>query len=464
MRLRLGLAIGLISIASAPAEAAERYASPPGSGSACAKETRCSLRIAVEDANTGDEVILGPGSYPVPVQFFPPASVSNLYIHGELDQPMPRIVATNASAPPFLVQGDGSRWSHLEFTTEESGLIVMSCHDGEVFERARVFASGTGTDGLALTGSCLVRNSLIRVAGDDAAALSAESSTPGAIGHVRNVTAIATGGGKAVGVSSAYVGNNPGAYTLDLRNTIAIGNGFDLQATQEADGPGHIVVDHSNFRSAEQEGLGTVSGQPNLTLPPLFLNPATDDYRLGTGWPTIDAGAVDPLIGELDLAGNPRILGSAPDIGAFELVPAAAPTAGRIDSLSIRPKVFRPANAGGAILSASSKGKKTKKAPLTAKVVYSLSAPSKVAFTVARRSIGRRSGGACVRPTRANRSKKACPLLRRLKGGFAEAGAAGANTFKFSGRLGARALAPGAYRLTGSAGSDSRSVAFRIVR
>ena len=36
-----------------------------------------------------------------------------------------------------------------------------------------------------------------------------------------------------------------------------------------------------------------------------------------------------------------------------------------------------------------------------------------------------------------------------IKSGFAHSGAAGANSFKFSGRIGGKALAPGSYRLVG---------------
>jgi hypothetical protein len=57
-----------------------------------------------------------------------------------------------------------------------------------------------------------------------------------------------------------------------------------------------------------------------------------------------------------------------------------------------------------------------------------------------------------------------------LKGGFTHAGEAGANSFKFTGRLGGRTLKPGRYRLVevavDAAGNKSatRRVRFRIVK
>ena len=47
--------------------------------------------------------------------------------------------------------------------------------------------------------------------------------------------------------------------------------------------------------------------------------------------------------------------------------------------------------------------------------------------------------------------------------GFTDAGAAGQNSFKFTGRLGASALKPGRYRLAGSAGGEAKRVNFKII-
>ena len=432
---RVGLVVGLVALALAPtAVAAVRHASPPGSGTACSPAAPCSLRTAVEDAKTGDEVVLASGTYPVPVQFFPPAEVGNLYIHGQLDAPMPRIVGSQAVSPPFFIQGDGSRWNYLEVVNEDNAVNTMHCGDGDVVEHVRLFSKAQSTDGLILAGTCLVRDSLIRVGGDNAAAINARGGDPSVTGHVRNVTAIAGGSDEAVAISAEYVGASGGAYSLDVKNTIAIGGSFDLQAEQSIEGPGHIVITHSNFRSTDQTGTATVSGAPNLGTPPLFLNPAIDDYRLGPGWPTIDAGVADPLLGTLDLAGNPRTLGAAPDIGAFEFVPPPAPVIGQIQSLAVSPKRFRAANAGGAILSA---GKKGKAAPLTATVTYALSAGGEVSFSLERAVKGRRVGKGCVKQTPANRAKKRCAYLKPVRGGFAHTGAAGPNRFTLSGRLGA---------------------------
>lgn len=61
-------------------------------------------------------------------------------------------------------------------------------------------------------------------------------------------------------------------------------------------------------------------GTGNITNQPLFV--ATNDYHLNVNSPCIDAGNNAGVIGTNDLDGNPRIVGAAVDMGAYEtLVP-----------------------------------------------------------------------------------------------------------------------------------------------
>jgi hypothetical protein len=163
----------------------------------------------------------------------------------------------------------------------------------------------------------------------------------------------------------------------------------------------------------------------------------------------------------LDLAGSPRTLGTAPDIGAYEYVPPASPPppAGVLQSLSLKPKTFKTVNAGGAIVS------KKAKAPIGTTVSYGLSAAETVTFTVERKGKGRKVGKQCKAQTAKNKDHKSCARYKPLKGSFTHSGAAGANSFKFSGRLSnKKALSPGSYRLVGSAGGAVKKARFTIAR
>ena len=101
-----------------------------------------------------------------------------------------------------------------------------------------------------------------------------------------------------------------------------------------------------------------------------------------------------------------------------------------------------------------------------------LSEPAAVHFTIEKRTPGRRVGDSCRRITRGNRSRRRCiryvPLSR-----FTRVGQAGANSFRFSGRIKrkgrGRALIPGRYRASLVARDAARNrsktarVGFRVV-
>ena len=131
-----------------------------------------------------------------------------------------------------------------------------------------------------------------------------------------------------------------------------------------------------------------------------------------------------------------------------------------LTSLAVSPKSFKPRKGGDAIVSAA----KRPKGKVGSTVRYSISAATTVNFTVERALKGRRVGGKCRKQTPGNHEKKRCTRFKALKGGFTHQGAAGQNSFKFSGRVRGKALKPGKYRLVGLAGDSVKRAAFRIVK
>jgi len=108
-------------------------------------------------------------------------------------------------------------------------------------------------------------------------------------------------------------------------------------------------------------------------------------------------------------------------------------------------------------------------APVGSTVSYRLSEPATVTFKVERALRGKRAGGRCVKPTRANRGARPCTRYATLRGSFTHQGKTGQNRFKFSGRMRGRKLVPGRYRLNAVAQdparnkSDTKRSRFRIV-
>lgn len=133
-------------------------------------------------------------------------------------------------------------------------------------------------------------------------------------------------------------------------------------------------------------------------------------------------------------------------------------------SASVSPFAFLPLRAGGLVrATATRRGSRLR---------FGVSERSRVRVRVLRALAGRRAaGGACVPPTRANRARARC--ARYVQTGRVGAVPGTVNGFvsrRFTGRVGGRALAPGAYRVelraTDAAGNRSapRSTGFRIVR
>ncbi len=127
----------------------------------------------------------------------------------------------------------------------------------------------------------------------------------------------------------SYRGNGANV-ELNLYNSIVWGNesvgsdgGQDLFI--RSNDPGTITV-HAYNCDIGDVLVDESSGRPIYTharvigTDPLFLDPHGGDFRLGDGSPCIDAGTSDlPLeIGTVDLAGNSRECGLAPDLGPYE--------------------------------------------------------------------------------------------------------------------------------------------------
>lgn len=145
--------------------------------------------------------------------------------------------------------------------------------------------------------------------------------------------------------------------------------------------------------------------------------------------------------------------------------PPVYPTPTRVDRVapvitaaSVRPRVFAVA------------GRRTRRRTTRGTTFrYRLSERARVRFVLQRRTRGRLQRGRCRRPARVNRRGRRCTRLVAA-GSFTQAGAAGPNRRRFTGRVRGRALRPGRYRATlratDAAGNRSlpRRLAFRVTQ
>ncbi len=209
------------------------------------------------------------------------------------------------------------------------------------------------------------------------------------------------------------------------------------------------------------------NGGPTLTLLP-GPGSAAIDALAGAACPATDQrGLPRPRLGGCD-AGAVEVQPPPAGVAAAPRTTAAATKARRLSGLRLSPAAFRAAGAGGSI-GALAKALQQRK-PIGTTVRYTLDGAARVTFTITKPAAGRRVGRRCVRPAAARPGARRCVRTLRLKGSFAHQGVPGQNSFRFTGRLRRKALAPGPYRLVarlprpaaGRAALTSR--AFRIVR
>ncbi len=163
------------------------------------------------------------------------------------------------------------------------------------------------------------------------------------------------------------------------------------------------------------------------------------DLATGAATPIGKVAGGVVTFGSLAIVPPPPPLPDAPTPPSSSQQPAAGPAPVVLQSLTLKPLAFTAATGGGPIAT-------TKKAPGGAKVSYTLSGAATVSFKV-EKAVPRKPG-----------------WYRELKPTFTHNGQAGANGFRFSGRLKGKALDPGRYRLTGTVGSSSsRSATFKLL-
>ncbi len=190
--------------------------------------------------------------------------------------------------------------------------------------------------------------------------------------------------------------------------------------------------------------------------------PPQEEFKLDVA-ATLESDPDAPGAGPVPPGASPPGAGS-PSAGAPATRPFGASSMPAVTRLRIAPAAFSSARSGSSVTKRRSSG---------ARVSYSVKARAAVRFTVRQTRPGRRKGSGetsrCVTPTRALRSAAKCSRTVTLAGSFTQMAREGANSLRFTGRLGGRALKRGAYTLVAtprSGGKNGKPVTrrFRITR
>lgn len=309
----LGAVAGVLATAAPDARAAILYASPAGAASGVCTLTPCTLDQAVLTALAGDTVLLAAGTYSVSL---PISTAAPIQIRPETAGTRPRVVGAGVLGGPTLSLTGGGTVEGLQIESSDNSALRLAGGS----RGAALVLLGDGATALAATlVSDPARTALVNSVAQTTLAPGAidviDGTIPGDVSMV-NLTAVAKGAG------SYGVRTNLAAQSAILKNSIV------RAATQPLYGVGAsqaISVSASNFAtSGSTNWTDAGANQPDVAL--TFADEAGGDYRLGATSPTTDAGVADALIaGTTDLDGRARVLGAAPDIGAYELDPGPPP-------------------------------------------------------------------------------------------------------------------------------------------
>jgi len=184
--------------------------------------------------------------------------------------------------------------------------VYLGYHEKARFEANQVVDNST-TIGVevvngGISGTILVNNAIAR-SGDRTLSFSSYSGAPLTATLIHN-TLIGADTGYGVYVESGYV-------TLFLTNTIIANHTWGITNTVPASST--VTADHTLFWANDQDGI---AGTNPVYGDPAFIDLGGGGYHLGPGSAAIDAGV--ETVESVDIDGDPRPIGSAPDIGADE--------------------------------------------------------------------------------------------------------------------------------------------------
>jgi hypothetical protein len=338
------LALGGAAIAlalPATASAAQRFASPTGTGSnPCSNSMDpCPITTAINMASSGDEVILGPGDYgslgsPISTAL----SAQGVSVHATPgararifgNQPKVLEVKTLSTDPASLSDVEVV---HVPDMTGGEIALFLNGFFGPVSAN-RVVARSESTDGFACTtfpvGSATFSNGVCASSGGPAMVFSASSASGTDTINLRNLTLRTTSSSAADAAPLNLTADSGISVTADVRNTIIKDSDGTKDILLSATNGSHVslTLRNDDFDPATVSNSGgTIDGlmdPSNVSSAPLLADPANGDFHELTASPTIDRGDPAQIVGTTDLDGEARVQNCLPDIGAYEFAASSS--------------------------------------------------------------------------------------------------------------------------------------------
>ncbi len=318
VRVRAIVAVSVLALLDvATASGATLSVAPGGTPSGNCQTSACDLAYAVNSAaQPGDEIIVAPGTYTLPA-FSGLTLPASVFLHGVAGEQRP-VIQAQPDGTPIAITAPSGTVADLEIDQPNANAAALVT--GGNGSQLVLTAAGQQSTAVAIYNGGTLSDSLVLSSGPGGQGVEAQG-TP----LLRNLTAIASGnGGIAVKLTSNSVG---GSAYVTVVNTIALGSGGDLVASNPYSTLSQINVSYSDYRPGNSYTLSSGvldPGAGNIAASPVFAG--STDFHEQASSPTVDAGTSSAGLGPFDLEGNPRTIGAAPDIGAYEYVPSTSTT------------------------------------------------------------------------------------------------------------------------------------------
>ena len=346
-------------------------------------------------------------------------------------------------------------------STASAGTGVLSRYGNGTIEGSLVTGSKFGVR--ALSNVTTVRSTRVHLISTNGTGIRADTQSASTTLNADGVTVTAPSVPDVVGVSATTALAPGQSARVKLTSSILRGGGKALFAESTGTGDARVAASYSDYDPSFNTWSGANASLAEANVSNVgdagFVAPGSGNYRLLPTSKLVDGG--DPATAQgVDLDGNPLVADgngdgiARRDMGAFEVQPVA------------------PGSGPGG----------TETADTMAPVVRGFNA-TRTVFTVARASTplaARAPGGTRLRYILSERARVTVAIKRAVRRGghvrlrtvasLTRDGAQGANTIRFSGRIGRRALRPGRYRAviraTDAAGNRSqpRTVRLRVKR
>jgi hypothetical protein len=340
------------------------------------------IQMAVDEAiNTGDVVLVNNGVYDTGERYRILSGVTNrLYISNS-------ITVTSVNGPAATViegkfdataTGRGHKAIRCVFIDTASPVTISGFTltkgaskdtTGNYGDGGGVYCEDPEKGRYAIISNCFIYGNVARLGGGgcrgnyilcdvhDNVALVGAGLTQGTYDgycsvsrcRVYNNTAVQNGGGlwyiSTLGISNCLIYNNLSLDScggiggnIKIVNSTVVGNRANTNYGGAANsviyncivwsnvaGGSNNNIDDSAAQYSCIEGTNLDSSYHSITNDPMFLYSATNDFRLAASSPCVDTGTnIDWMLNAVDLAGNPRIVNTTVDMGAYEYQPTSS--------------------------------------------------------------------------------------------------------------------------------------------